>query len=47
MQTQERYHAANSFIITETNGPNVINVPYDYILFVKLIIIQLKVPERS
>ena len=34
MQTQEIYHAAKSFILTESNGPNVINVLYDYVLFV-------------
>ena len=34
MQTQEIYHAAKSFILTESNGPTVINALYDYVLFV-------------
>ena len=39
MQTQETYHAAKSFIFTETNGTNVMNVPYDYVLFVYVLLI--------
>ena len=34
MQTQEIYHAVKSFILDVTNGLTVINVPYDYVLFV-------------
>ena len=34
MQTQEIYHAVKSFILDKTNGPTVINVPYDNVLFV-------------
>ena len=34
MQTQEIYHAAKSFVFDVTNGLTVINVPYDYVLFV-------------
>ena len=33
MQTQEIYHAVKSFILDKTNGPTVINVPYDNVLF--------------
>ena len=34
MQTQETYHAVKSFILDVTNGLTVIDVPYDYVLFV-------------